>query len=412
MNTYPINYNYHPPLAPQIDDFRDLVLYATFNANEIVDQLRIVLDKNLNSKSTQDRILQEVTNDLIKNAWYEKLKRIIEVIRVQVNAATQFPNNQVDLSFVDELYDIIAFLQILGGLDPEAAAQTGIKHDFISAFTFMMNLIRKLFHKDARGDPWPETSQNTPAGSHLRAAKSKLFALCVKTIAELLNRNITYFESPESLTRCLTQMITTLDSNGIFANFLNPPICQLYDRIQVEIFKAKLLPFQIQAVIKSAMRSKEDIYDAIDLLPNDIRKFQIVSKMAQADEKYIEIGKKCVIKSNDVDVILLGKKLFPLNDEVQKKQFTVHFFNRLSELLSVWINELLVRPNPMNNDDVKKAYKPLHKIMSILNDNDRKKLFAKVKETELSQALGALVKNTIKELNKDDPMAQDILAII
>ncbi|KAK8885644.1 hypothetical protein M9Y10_041096 [Tritrichomonas musculus] len=404
---YPIHYQSYQQPQPY-DDLPDLVLYTTFNANEIIDLLKIVLDKNLNSKSTQDRILQEIINELIKTSWNEKLNNFLKNITISVQTAIQNQSSQMDTSPFDEINDIIAYLQILGGLDPESAIKAGIKHDFIKSFNFMMMMIQKLFQKK-----WPECPQNSPIFKQLNLEKQKMFILCFKTITELLNRNLPYFDSPEALIRCFISVVDYVDQSGSFANYFTPSLRILYDRLQIELFKTNLRAYQLPAVAKSAIRLNVDISDTIELLPNNSRKFNcvyhITTKIDQEDplfQKYRNCLIHCVQKSNDVDVITQGMKSFSKDPECKN-----HFFNKLSELLSVWINELLSRRS-INHEAVKAAYKPLRKIMSILSENDKHKLFSKVKETELCQALSSLVKRDLKELNTNDPMAQDIKAII
>lgn len=398
----------HPP-PPQIyDDLPDLVLYTTFNAIEILDTLKIVLDKKLNSKSTQDRILNEIINELIKTSWKDKLNRFLDNISKRTKAAIQSQSNQIDLSPFNELYDIIAYLQILGGLDPKAAAEAGIKHDFITSFNLMMNMIHRLAH-----EKWPDCPPNSQIYKLLYLEKQKMFVLCFKTIIELLNKNLPYFDSPEALIRCFIDFHNSIAYSDQTSTF-TPPLRRLYDRLQIELFKINLNAYQLPAVIKSALRLKIDISEAIELLPNNFRKFQyvyqILPKISPEDplsKKYRNCLIHCVQKSNDVDVIVQGMKTFPKDPECKS-----HFFNKLSELLSVWINAFLSERNPLNSDVVKQTYKPFKKIMSILSENDKHKLFSKVKETELVQALTAYVKREIKELSPDDPMAQDIKAII
>lgn len=398
----------HPPPPQFFDDLPDLVLYTTFNAIEILDLLKIVLDKNLNSKSTKDRILSEIINELIKTSWNDKLSRFLDSIRIRTQTAIQTQSNQIDLSPFNELYDIIAYLQILGGLDPTSAAEAGIKHDFIASFKFMMKMLIRLSN-----DKWPECPPNSQIYRMLNHEKQKMFILCFKTVIELLNKNLPYFDSSEALIRCFIDFhnsIAYFDQSSTFS----PPLRRLYDRLQIELFKISLNAYQLPAVIKSALRLKIDITDAIELLPNNARKFLVVSQVFPKIDPDDPLSKKyrnclihCVQKSNDVDVIVQGMKTFPKDPECKN-----HFFNKLSELLSIWINAFLSERNPFNSETVKLAYKPLKKIMHILSENDKHKLFSKVKETELVQALAAYVKREVKELNPDDPMAQDIKAII
>ena len=269
-------------------------------------------------------------------------------------------------------------------------------------------MIHRLAH-----EKWPDCPPNTQIYKILSNEKHDMFVLCFKTIIELLNKNLPYFDSSEALIRCFIDFhnsIAYFDQSNTFT----PSLRRLYDRLQIESFKTNLNAYQLPAVIKSALRLKIDISDAIELLPNNTRKFHYVSQILPIIDSEDPLSKKyrnclihCVQKSNDVDVIVQGMKAFPKDPECKN-----HFFNKLSEFLSVWINAFLSERNPMNSDNVKTAYKPLKKIMSILSENDKHKLFSKVKETELVQALAAYVKREVKELNPDDPMAQDIRAII
>ena len=422
----PLSYSsVHPQLAPQIyDDFRELSLYATFNADEAIAQLRGVLEKNLSSKKTQENILKEVTSELIKHAWEEKLKHILESIKLQMQMITNpnVQNPKLDLSFYEEINDIVAFLQIIGGLNPQEAERAGIQHDFQFAIDYTLTLIQKLFLKiENKFDPWPDCPGNSPACQQMKKTRSKVFMLIFKTIAALINSNISYFDSPELLIKFLKQIMNMADNNGRFAPLLSPHIEELYNRIQEEMFMTKLNTYSLQSVVKSAIKGDKDISEAIARVPNDIRKFQILKSLAQEDEKYSELLKQTIVKSNELDVIHMGTKITFVHDESFKKALTSRLFDVLSECLSTWINELLIRPNPLNDDYVKKAYFHLSKIMSSLSASDRKKLFFIIKETELSHSITALCQRDpeLKQIlaqedspAREDQMVKDILSLI
>lgn len=398
----------HIPHPQAHDDFPGFVLYATFNANEILDLMRIVLNNNLNSKTTQDRIIHEISQQLIQATWKEKINRVLENVKIAVQTSHQNQSQQLDLSVFDELYDMIAFLQILGGLNPESAREYKIKHDFLPAFHFMVNLTGQI-----SSNKWPDVHSSSPIGEQLRTERQKIWTLCISTIAEILNKNLPYFDSPEALTTCLK---TVNESSGNFGTLLNPLLKRYYDRLQIEIFKAKLSNHQLHAILKSTLRLNEDISYIVDILPNDIRKFKFLAELIKKldntsplFEKYRNVAKRCVVNSNDVDVVLQGMKSFPRDHDIK-----IHFFDKVSEYLSVWLNEFLTQPNPLNDENVKMAYEPLHRIMeSLLSENDKQKLFSKVRETDVAQALAKLVERDIKDIRQHrEPMAQDIIAIL
>jgi hypothetical protein len=388
-----------PPVqlrAPQ-DDLAERCLFASFNADEVLGQLRQILDKNLKSRSTHDRILREIQSRLVKTAWSDKLDKILESLRT---LASQSQTQAPDLAAVtDEIYDILAYLQALAGLNPTLAEQSGITHDFYSAFRFMATTIRRF------GQNWPESST---ASNLFRMTRQRLLASCYRTFAEMVNVNLPYFESAESLSRCLL-MVIDLDPTGVTAPFFCTQIQTFSDRFNVAVIRARGSNHQLASAIKAAHRAGEDITAAVRELPDDSRKFMVLQQVGLKTDpaSYSPLLMACAVNSRDPDVITHGMNLFP-----KEPDFRAHYFDRLSECLSHWLNELLKRQN-VKDPVVLKAYAPVRELMMLFRDDTRARVFATVREREdLTQALAMLVRKGIIDANGAEPMAVDIMSIV
>ena len=380
-----------PMVHPGFIEYDSCSLYATFTAEEVIAQLSAALEKNISSAEKRKRIIENVQAQLVHVSWGEKMKKISEDLR---HAAQT--NSESDLAAaVADLEDKIAFLQMLGGLNPEGAAQYGIRPDFQSAFHFLIPLMRKT---------------QFPADSPpFREARQKFFLLCYRTIAELLNANYGHCESPETLTRCLA-MVLEQDSRGNLWQLLVPGLRSYYQRFAIESFRAHLAPHHLVPALKAALPMGVDLGEELDQLPNDARKFAVlvqVDGLRPHAETLRGYALKCARRSEDVDVIMSARRTFKDDPELQKQYFHV-----LSLHLSGWINAVLRKEN-LKDNEVKSAYAQLQKLTQhVVNRED---MFAILRGTEMEQALRAVVKRMSPPpdlRNDSDPMVRDIRAIL
>jgi hypothetical protein len=381
------------------DDLSERCLYATFNADEILDELRNVLDNVLKNKQTQEKILREVATELQKAAWNDKLTKIVDSIRT---LSRRQPLLQSDIQpTVDEVLDIITYLQLLGGLDPPAAKLAGIPRNFSQSFEFLKSTIRKLL------PGWPD------GVLPLRQAKQRILFLCFRTMAELVNANLQYFESYEQLNKCLTSIVE-FDNVGNLAPYFTPAVLSVYDRLQVAMFRMRPSSRHLQAAIRSASRTRDDLLDLIETaVPDDARKFNVLYTAQKGDPRYRQAFIRCAEVSDDPEVIL---QAFQIATFPKSRGFMTHYFSRLSEALNDWLSELLdvaKRQNPLRDGSVRSAYQKLQEIMKPLKEADRVKMFMTVQsQPDVAQALCMLVRKGSMELTGDDPMVSDLKAIV
>ncbi|KAH0793731.1 hypothetical protein GPJ56_002283 [Histomonas meleagridis] len=303
----------------------------------------------------------------------------------------------------DVFRDIISLLQMLGGINPEGAAEFKIRHDFKSAISFLSTMVRQIVKQ------WNRLNTN----NSVRLARSRILTKCFETLAEIMNANIQYFDSVDSVHSCL---LPTIDiENGIIGNKLSSDLQQVYDFMVIDTYKSKLMPSLLGLALKASKRLNIDIKDTLPYLPNHPRKYAILSQYTKIDEDFIPYAVKCATESNDVDTIVHCLMTFPDSKNTELKS---HYFNVLAEVLSTWLNEFLLAHSPggqimTNEQNLAKAYQNFQKcIKPFSNENDRKKLFSIVGGTDVGQALFSLVKRGTIDLNRDEPMMNDLREIL
>lgn len=298
----------------------------------------------------------------------------------------------------EELNDVLALFQMLGGIDPEGAKKNNIKHDFPSALTYLILMMRQFLKI------WHNVTNN----NLIKTTRNKILAECYKTFTDIINVNIPYFDSVDSINNLLNQAIDF--DNGIIGRDLCSDVQKLYDIICIDTFRSKLNPRQLGLALKSADRLNVNIMDEIDQVPNDPRKFQILFQYGKSNDKYSEALYKCAIESDDVDVIVQY-----LTMTQDKNRFKPFYFKKLADVLNSWLNELFLHtPNQSitENPNIKKAYQQFQKCIGPLSPLDKKKLFSVVSGTDVAQALYSLVRKGVIDLNRDDHMCMDIKEII
>ena len=368
-------------LKPMTQNYDEMSFFATFHADVIISQLTAALEKNLSSKDKARAILEKVQNDLINMAWHDRVNQDMKRL-AQATTETQVA------AVVASLEDKVAFIQLLGGLDPPTAAEAKIKHNFLMAFSRLAVLVMSCTKK------WPDAQLS-------REARQKFLWLCYKTMAELLNVNCVYCETPEILTKCLL-MVMDQDGSGNLAQLFIPSLQSYYNRFVIEAFRTRLLGHQLVAPLKAALRLGVDLTEELDQVRDDNRKFAVLMHAEALKEQAL----KCATKCDDVDVVIKAMRMFRKNKDIANQYFHV-----LSTQLSKWINALLKAVNIREDNEVKETYNQLQKLTQQLSPRDRESVFAIVKSTELEQALRAVVariKPPIDFYTETDKMMQDI----
>ena len=368
-------------MKPVAQNYDELSFYATFHADVIISQLTAALEKNLSSKDKARAILEKVQNDLITMAWHDRVGQDMK----RVSQATT--EAQV-AAVVASLEDKVAFIQLLGGLDPPAAAEAKIKHNFLMAFNRLAVLVMSCTKK------WPDAPLS-------REARKKFMLLCYKTMAELLNVNCVYCETPEILTKCLW-MVMDQDGSGSLAQLFIPSLQSYYNRFVIDAFRTRLQGHQLVAVLNAALRMGIDLTEELDQVRDDNRKCAVLMRADALKEQALRYVTKC----DDVDLVIRAMRMFKKNRDIANQYFHV-----LSTQLSKWINALLKAVNIREDNEVKETYNQLQKLTQQLSPRDRESVFAIVKSTELEQALRAVVsriKPPIDFYTETDKMMQDI----
>jgi hypothetical protein len=361
-------------------------LSATFSAEEVLAQLRSAIEPNFSSRGKQNRIMQDVTAGLIKAAWRDKMDKFAKDLKTIFSSGTE----QTELQgVIDELNDTVVFIQLLGGLNPKAAAEAGIQHNFISAFHLLIQFIR--------------STQKWPDAQGLTQPKKNFLLLCYQTIAELLNVNCVYCDSSEVLNRCFS-MILDHDLNGNLAELFIPPIRLYYSEFVLAAFRSRLSPHLLVTAVMASLRLGRDISDALLEIPDDGRKFAVLSRF----EVLRDLAGKCAENCDDVEVAVKALGLYRKNRPIANR-----YFRTLSAQLSKWINLMLKASLPIKDQEVRSAHAQLSKLTKPLSAKDKENVLGIVKGTEMEQALKAVLSRTQVDLEKDqDPMVRDIVLML
>lgn len=389
----PMLRNYQQITTPQPpkEDLGDLCLNATFSAEEVLTHLKEVLEVNLSTKKTRQQIVMHVTSSLFKNAWEIKREKIL--LRLKEFNENKVVDQKAELdSIMEELTDMIAYIQILGGLNPEAAATYGINYHFSYAFSLLYQLIRVT-------QQWPESPI-------LRPKQTEFLGTCYINAAQMLNINCRHFESPEALNKYLAMMLD-LDSKGNMAEYFIQPLRMYYYRFVIATFRAKLTSIHLMPAIRAAHRLNIDITDIIEKVPDDPRKYMILSCQSCVG-LYKDLAIKCALNCDDPDVVVKAMTLDRSNKEIQN-----HYFVILSRHLSNWINCMLKSAIfPYKDPETKLAHLKVQILTKPLNTNDKSSIFNLIRDTELEPALRSMIQKFCLDLNADDPMAKDLLLLM
>ncbi|EAY16252.1 hypothetical protein TVAG_423040 [Trichomonas vaginalis G3] len=380
-------------------EINEACLNATFSAEEVIEELKNVLDKNITNPQTIGNIINIVKNSIVQASWQQSVdqinKKLDDYVKTLLDIANQRPTTsdpqQEEIRIMDMVGDIISYIQIRGGLDADGAVREQILPDFMVAFNLELEMLRRI--------KWPDFNHK----SYLRLRKTAI-NLFFTTFAHLINQNATHFENAESLYKCLQSMVE-LDSNGNFPELLIPPIRRFYRIVQAEFYSRYLSLSQLQACVKLMMLTDIDFTKQIHNLPNDPKKFQILQKSIHDFDKNSSKAefirnelRECAEKSDNVDILAFARKNIP------SEKIEIRFMTKLAEVSSKWLNALLL-------PDYKEAryyYKQFQTLTNLLSPTDKDDVY----ESIASSDLGPVFKSQKFALKEEEPMMKEIRAII
>ena len=383
-----------------MSDLNDLCLDGTFTAEEVLQIITDFVNQEFESKKKRTRILKELNQELIEVAWFSKLSQISEELKAchQQDAGARSLND-----IMADLYDIVAFLQMLAGLAP--CGDRPIKRNFIAAFNLLAQVIRNV--------NFPQT----PASDLMQQKRAKFLTICFQTLAEILNTNLPYFENPTILNECL-QSIIQLDTAGKFATYFVRPLRDYYDRLQVETFKIRLSVNQMIPAIMASIRLGEDITDAVDQIPDDLRKFQYLAAHRRDHEIFQPLAIRCAEKNEDLEVIMQALKLFFANGQSAPPSILKRFYQKLGVTLSQWINDLISVREPLTEPKVRKSYHMLNKMFQFIDSDTRIRVLKTVQESECFPALKCIankfttIPDSVTDRQMVEQMVHDVQTIL
>ncbi|EAX85901.1 hypothetical protein TVAG_446340 [Trichomonas vaginalis G3] len=397
------------------DDTNINSLDSTFNSEEIISILKPILAKNINSEKLKTNILSKVIKELKETSLAMKTDRInrrIQQITNMINDTS--PNRRSDEEInmrlnavLSEIFDILSFVQMLSGLNPQGAKDFKICVNFLEAFHFLYKIMQMI--------KWVR-----PIPRQVHALRDSFETSCMQIFTSILNQNIMNFDCQETLNNCLS-ILLEVDVKGVYSQNMIPPLRVYYEKIQYEAFKANPTIFQLNAVLGQAMRNRNltDLTKYIDMLevaPTDPRKvFILISKMGQMPEL-----KQCVInaalKCRSPDALCQAYQFFHDNVEIQQQYLTV-----LANISSNWLNQLLTylsrKFGPDSTDhissehQVRSSYSQMRKMVDRLGEEMKRYIFQTMAESDSLQSIFLLYKSGNIDLNSNDDMFKDLLLI-
>lgn len=377
---------------PSYHEINDACLFSTFNSEEVIEELKNVLDKNITNPQTISNIVSIVKNSLVQASWQQSVdlinKELDEYIKLLMDIANNRPTNidpQEKENKINEMIgDIISYIQIRGGLDVEGAKSEQITPDFSIAFNLELEMLRRI--------RWSDFGHK----NYIRLRKNTI-RLFFTTFAHLINQNATHFEYAESLYKCLQSMVE-LDSNGNFPDLLIAPIRRFYRIIQAEFYSTHLSLAQLQACIELMVKTGLDFSKQIHDLPNEPKKFQILERNANRHPFFKKEAIECAEKSDNIDVLMFAKK------NICTEQIDIRYMTKLSEVSAKWLNAMLM----LDYKESRYYFKQFQSLTSLLSPGDKDDVY----ETIAQSDLGPVIKSTKNVLKDDELMSKEIKAII
>lgn len=375
------------------DEVNEKCYYTTFRAEDIIEILHKILDRHVTQSLTKNQIIQSVTQSLLSCSWEKKARSITAKLKSLAEIIAKRENPEILKNEIEsELNNIIAFIQISAGFDSDKSKKYGILPNVNLTFHLLPFFMRTLL--------WPESHSKTLI-SQIRINFSEN---ALRTLADIINYSSNQFENSDRMKLCLASLID-YDTGAIISNMLKEPFKFYYDSLVVDTFLNRPQIKSLLTALKSAKTLGKDISEAIEMLPNDKRKFQLLRAFSDDNPKYKALVKKTVANCEDTDTILLALHYFP-NDSDILNEYAKH----LSISFGNWLNSFIERPKEFEYS--KQKYRRFKELSKSLNEEDQRAVYESVKETDLIIALKGLYDRGLIDRTSTDPMILDILSII
>lgn len=392
--------------APQQnDDTNSLSLDSTFNSEEIIQILRPILDKNITSDKLKTNIVNHLANELRETSLNIKMERINRRLRQCHEMLNDFSSKrrsdeEINMrinSVRNELFDILSFVQMLSGLNPQGALECKIKVDFIEAFNFLHKLIHMI--------KWTNQSPKI-----LTTIRQQFDHACMQIFTSIINLNITKFDSKETLDHCLT-MLLDVDFKGLYSMNLILPLRGYYENIQLQSFKENPTLQHLNSVLYTAAKKGiiADLIPYINLIETpvgDPRKARMLLARVQLIPELKEITKNAVLNCDNSDALIQALEVYSSDEDI-----TTHYLTVLAKHCSSWLNAILVWPS-WNSPNVRVPYSHFKRMFEKLSDSERSEVFLTITESDVAQSVASMYKMRLNELATGDDMCRDISTII
>jgi len=375
-------------------DYQDTTFQTTFNAQEIIEELMLVLKKNITSEELKSQIVKTIKKELQKIAWFEKYVHINQTIKqIHENTGDNSSKNEECKKLFEELADTIAFLQLLGGIETDSEAPK-LQKDFHQAFTFLFELFKRI--------QWPENQRNYPPP--LLNIRKKFHTLIFGSMAEIINLNYNHMPTFEHFHFCLNTLLD-IDGNDSFHSLLLPEIAKYYEKLQIQHYRTRIMPNQLEAALKVMIRTNIDFSESIRNLPNDRMKYYHLQRKMDSHPKIMEELKFCIYNTNQIEVLVLAYQNFPNDTQILEKLMI-----KLSEIINFWLVTLMSQ-RPLADTELRNAFRQYQNAMNHIPAGLKSQIFQTIVESDFGPSLKNLLA-TDQRMKGDDQMIQEIKNIL
>ena len=378
------------------NDMNDNCMHASFSSQEIIDELQFVLNQNFTKNhATITKVLDFVSNSLVKISWDDRFRRINDKIQKLVRFLNDQNNPQsrqnaqtMANSILETVNTVIYFIQVHGGLIPDDENQEKIPIDFLNAFNLTLEMLKNIHWKPVSTDDM------------YTKLRDNVNDLITKTFAQLLNYNLHNFEQSDQITNCFSQIIEYVDLNGTFAEKLIPPLRRYYRKFQIQTFNEKLTTKTLKAAIELMLISDADFTEQIKNLPNDFQKFAALDKRAPDRPFFQKEAINCAMHTENIDVICYAAKKYPSNEMYER------VLSKLGEVASKWITYIITGALL----PCREYFRYYSSLIDILTPADRDQIYDSIGTSDLGKALRAQKYFNLRDEN--DPMVKEINSIL
>ena len=422
---YTIVYNRFRKYFLQKGTWMNLEDFARFSAQDIVDAVTALVQDEFNSTKERKKIIADLRAELIDQAWHKKLENITQrLYQLTLDKIGNEEKQEAELKLVfAELYDILAFLQILGGVYPNPPQN--IPRNFNESFSLLLKMLNQITRPN-KSFPQNFSQNNQGRVELLRKYRQEFLKSSIRTLAEILNANLQYFESPHHLNTCLFEIfdIDNFVFQGKFSSLLTKQLSDYYERLIIASFVHRPAFNRLHAALSASAHLNIDISKSIEFIPNDPYKFKILFAHKLESSKFLKILLECAEECDNPDTLSSAIKFFQIDikqtnfdqnvySKLDLSKLRTKFFQCLAEVLSNWINEFIIHDNPFDDPKVKIAYSKFDQMVSIIDtakQDTRRKVLRMVRDTETIQ----FIRTSARGLKEDamDKMSNDVKTIL